>query len=45
MDAIVGSFREDFIELEIELGHVPAYDEEQESEIGILKTNDNGMQL
>jgi hypothetical protein len=43
MEAICSSFREDYVELEIELGHVPAYDEEQESEIGILKTKDNGM--
>lgn len=32
------SYRADFEELEIDLGHVPAYDEEQESEIGMLKT-------
>ena len=28
------SFRNNFDELEIELGHVPAYDEKQESEVG-----------
>ncbi len=27
------SFREDYEGIEIELGHVPSYDEEQESEV------------
>ena len=33
------SFRSDFDQLEIELGHIPAYDEEQESEIGDVHKN------
>jgi len=33
----VSSFRDDFDELEIELGHVPAYDEEQESELVVTQ--------
>ena len=33
----VSSFRDDFDELEIELGHVPSYDEEQESELVVTQ--------
>ncbi len=31
------SFRDDFDGLEIELGHVPSYDEEQESELVVTQ--------
>ena len=32
------SYRSDFEELELELGHIPDYDEEQESEVGVIET-------
>lgn len=39
--AKASSYRSDFEELELELGHIPDYDEEQESEVGVIETKES----